>query len=224
MFASARKALGVIFDPAFRSVVVKSLLLTLVLFALLFYGAQYGLAHVPQFHWAWLNTVLDWIASFLVLVILYFLGAPVAALFASLFLDEIAGAVEKECYPADPPSAGTPFWRGLVAGLRLSFWVILLSLVLLPFNFLVPGFGTAASIAVNGWLLGREFFELAALRHLSMSAASALRRRHTGGVWLAGIVLAALAAVPFINFFAPLFGAAFMVHLYKRYSHEERAI
>ena len=95
MFASARKALGVIFDPAFRGVVLKSLVLTLVLFAALFFGAQYGLAHLPQFHLAWLNTAIDWLASLLVIVGLFFLGAPVAALFASLFLDEIAEAVEK---------------------------------------------------------------------------------------------------------------------------------
>ena len=89
MFASARKAVRVIFDPTFRGVVLKSLLLTLVLFAALFFGAQYGLAHLPQFHWQWLNVAVDWLGSLLVVVGLFFLGAPVAALFASLFLDEI---------------------------------------------------------------------------------------------------------------------------------------
>ena len=71
----------------------------------------------PQFHWAWLNTAIDWLGSLLVIVGLFFLGAPVAALFASLFLDEIAEAVEKSQYPADPPSPGVPFWTGLIAGL-----------------------------------------------------------------------------------------------------------
>ena len=224
MFASARKALGVIFDPAFRGVVLKSLVLTLVLFALLFFGAQYGFAALPQFHWNWLNTAIDWLGSLLILVGLYFLGAPVAALFASLFLDDIAEAVEKEHYPADPPSAGTPFWRGLMAGLKLTLLVVVFTLLLLPFNFLLPGIGTAASLVVNGWLLGREFFELVALRHMSASAAATLRRRHMMGVWVAGVVLAVLAAVPFVNFFAPLFGVAFMVHLYKLYSHQERPV
>ncbi len=141
MFASARKAVRVIFDPTFRGVVLKSLLLTLVLFAALFFGAQYGLAHLPQFHWHWLNVAVDWLGSLLVIVGLFFLGAPVAALFASLFLDEIAEAVEKSHYPADPPSSGTPFWAGLIAGLRLSFWVVFWTLVLLPFNFFLPGLG-----------------------------------------------------------------------------------
>ena len=97
-------------------------------------------------------------------------------------------------------------------------------MLLLPFNFWLPGIGTLATVAVNGWLLGREFFELAALRHMSQTAARNLRRRHVFGVWMGGLLLAALAAVPFVNFFAPLFGAAIMVHLYKRYQHEERPV
>ena len=68
MFASARKALHSVFDPAFRGVVLKSLVLTVLLFAGLFWGAQYGLAHMPALPWPWLNTVLDWIASALLLV------------------------------------------------------------------------------------------------------------------------------------------------------------
>lgn len=224
MFASARKALHVVFDPAFRGILLKSLVLTLVLFAALFLGAQYGLAYLPQFQAHWINTAIDWLTSLLVIIALFFLGAPVSALFASLFLDEIAEAVEKKDYPADPPSPGTPFWRGLAAGLRLTFWVIVFTLLLLPFNFILPGIGTAATIAVNGWFLGREFFELAALRHMSQTAARGLRRRHVSGVWAGGLLLAALSTVPFVNFFAPLFGAAFMVHLYKLYAHQERPV
>lgn len=224
MFASARKAMAIIFDPTFRRILLKSLALTLLLFAALFVGTHYALSYLPTSHWQWVTTVLDWIASLLVIVGLFFLGAPVAALFASLFLDEIAEAVEKKYYPADPPSAGVPFWTGLSAGLRLAFWVIVLNVVLLPFNFLLPGIGTAVTLAVNGWLLGREFFELAALRHMSQSAAKALRRRHAAGVWTAGLMLAVLSAIPIINFLAPLFGAAFMVHVYKLYVHEERPV
>ena len=224
MFASARKALHSVFDPAFRGVVLKSLVLTVLLFAGLFWAAQYGLAHMPALHWAWLNTVLDWLASALLLVAMVFLGAPVAALFASLFLEEIAGEVEKNYYPADPPAAGASFWAGLTAGLRLAFWVILFEIVLMPLNILQPEFAWIDTLVLNGWLLGREFFELAALRHMSPSAARALRRGHTFGVWSGGLLLAALSAIPFVNFFAPLFGAAMMVHLYKLYSHQERPV
>lgn len=224
MFASARKALAMIFDRAFIGVVLKSLALTLLLFVGLFAGLQYGLHHLPTLHAHWLNVVLDFLASLLLLVAFAFLGAPVAALFASLFLDEIAGAVEKKYYPADPPASGASFFTTLWAGLRLTGWIVGLDIVLLPVDFLAPGFGWIASLAVNGWLLGREFFELAALRHMSMAAATSLRGRHGSGVWAAGFLIAVLSAIPFVNFFVPLFGAAFMVHIFKRYVHEERPV
>lgn len=224
MFASARKAFAVIFDPAFHGVLLKSLALTIVLFIALFFGAQYGFSHLPTLHWEWVNTLIDWLGSLMIIVGLIFLGAPVAGLFASLFLDDIAEAVEKRYYPADPPSPGVPFWAGLFAGLRLTFWMIVLTLLLLPVNFWLPMFGFPAMLAINGWLLGREFFELAALRHMSPSAAKALRRRHRFSIWAAGLVLAVFAFLPVLNFLAPFFGVALMVHLYKLYIHEERPV
>jgi CysZ protein len=224
MFASARKALEMIFDRAFLGVVLKSLALTLALFFVLFAVAQYGLHHLPVLHPHWLNVVVDWLASVVLVMLFIFLGAPVAAIFASLFLDEIAGAVEKKYYPADAPASGASFSATLIAGLRLAAWVILLNVMLLPADILLPGLGEILSLMVNGWLLGREYFELAALRHMSMSAAGSLRRRHGFGVWAAGCLIAFLAIVPLVNFVAPLFGAAFMAHIFKRYVHEERPV
>jgi CysZ protein len=72
-------------------------------------------------------------------------------------------------------------------------------------------------------LLGREFFELVALRHLSRPAVDSMRKRHATGILGAGIVIALLAMIPVVNFFAPLFGAAFMVHVFQHYQRQERA-
>ena len=222
MFASIRKALAMIFDRAFVGVVVRSLVLTLALFALLFAGLQYALAHLPTLEWHWVNVAVGWISSLLLIVVFVFLGAPVAALFASLFLDGIAESVEKRYYPADAPASGAPFWGSIVAGLRLSAWVIVVTLALLPADIALPGIGSAATLVADGWLLGREYFELAALRHVSQGAANSMRRRHTFAIFGAGLVIALLSAIPLVNFIAPLFGAAFMVHVFKRIQHEER--
>jgi len=219
MSADLRKALQIVRDPAFHGVVLKALGLTLVLFALLYVGMRIGFAHL-HLHGVWLQAAVDWLASILLVLLLFFLGAPVAALFASLFLEDIADAVEERFYPADPKPPGVSFWTALWTGLRLFFWVLLLNLLLLPLNIFLPGFGTLFSLLVNGWLLGREYFELVALRHLSPRAADALRKNHRGGVWRAGIVLAVLTMIPLVNLLAPLFGAAFMVHVFKRYFHE----
>jgi CysZ protein len=93
---------------------------------------------------------------------------------------------------------------------------------MLPADVAVPGIAEFATVLVNGWLLGREYFELVALRHLKRSAADALRRRHSGSIFWAGLVISVLTLVPIINLIAPLFAASFMVHLFKRYSHEDR--
>jgi CysZ protein len=222
MFASAGKALAMIFDRAFAGVVLMSFLLTFLLFAVLFIGLQYGLHALPALQWHLANVAVEWIVSILAIVVFVFFGAPVAALFATLFLDRIAARVEQTYYPADAPASGAPFWGSLLAGLRLSGWVIVVTAALLPADIALPGVGSAATLVADGWLLGREFFELAALRHMSRGAADSLRKRHSFAVFGAGILIALVAAIPVVNLIAPLFGAAFMVHVFKRIQHEDR--
>jgi CysZ protein len=223
MFASARKALAVIFDPAFSGIVARALLFTILLFAGLFIGAEYALNELlPTLPWSWVKLALEWLTGIAVILLFLFLGAPVAAIFASFYLDDIAEVVEARYYPADPKAPGTPFFTALRAGTRLAVTVVLVNIALLPFAIAIPLFGEIGSLLVNGWLLGREYFELAALRHMSRGAADALRRRHSAGVFLAGLLIAILTVVPLVNLLAPLLGSAFMVHQFKRYSRDDR--
>jgi CysZ protein len=224
MFAAARKAAGVLFEPALFRVALKSLLLTLALFAILFVVAQVGVQHLPVLRWPWLNLFVDAAASVLVIGLALFLGAPVAAIFASLFLGQIASAVEKKYYPADAQAAGAPVSTYLLVGLRFAAWLIVVSVALLPFDVMLPGLGSLASLSVNGWLLGREYFELVGLRHHPRATVDEMRRRHALGILGAGLVIAVLAAIPIVDFIAPLFGAAFMVHVFKHYEHRESAV
>jgi CysZ protein len=220
MFASIGRALSLIFDPALIGVVVKALLLTIVLFLVLLVGLEYALHLLPTLGVPWVNRVLEILAPIFLLMGFFVLGGPVAALFGSLYLDRIANAVEKRWYATDARAPGTSLGTGLGAGFRLAGLVLLADLLLLPSDVLAPGFGEIATIVVNGFLLGREYFELAALRHVSLKAADALRRRNSGSVFVAGLILSVLTFVPLVNLFAPLFGAALMVHLYKRMAQE----
>jgi len=222
MFASLRKAANSLFDPTLSGVLVKSLLLTIVLYAALFAAVLYGVHHLPMLGAPWFNALIDFLAPVLLILLVFFLGAPVAALFVSLYLDGIARKIEAEYYPADPRASGAPFGTTFLAGLRLAALVILADLALLPVDVAIPGIAELVTLLVNGWLLGREYFELVALRHFSRTATYALRRRHAGGVFLAGILISVLTAVPLANLFAPLIGTAFMVHVFKRYEHEDR--
>jgi CysZ protein len=81
---------------------------------------------------------------------------------------------------------------------------------------LLTGVGLASFFLLNGYLLGREYFELAAMHHRAPSEAVALRRRHSGQVYLAGVIISGLGAVPVLNLLTPLLATAFMTRLYKR--------
>ena len=69
---------------------------------------------------------------------------------------------------------------------------------------------------MNGFLLGREYFQVAAMRREGRSGAAALRRRHAGTIWLAGVLMALPLSIPLLNLFVPILGAATFTHLYHR--------
>jgi CysZ protein len=216
MFASARKAWGLIFDPAFHGLVLRSALLTLALFAAGLVLTEFLLAQLPVLGNPAVNRALELLAPILFVFLLGALGAPVTALFGSLFLDRLAAGIEARDYPADPPAGSGAFAVALKAGLRLTLLVLGADIALLPLDIGLPGIGELASLVVNGWLLGREYFELVALRHLPLGQADALRRQHRGTILAGGILISLLSAIPLADLFAPLFGAALMVHLFKQ--------
>jgi len=222
MFASAVKAAAMLVDRDFLGMVWRSLLLTALLFVLLFAGIEYGLAHLPPLGSVWVNRFLELATPFILILAIFFLGAPVAAIFASIYLDRIAAKVDARFFPKDPRAPGTPLTTGFSEALRLIGLALLINVALLPVDVGVPGLAEIATILANGWLLGREFFDLAALRHLSRADTVALRSRHATRIYAAGLLISVLTVIPVIDLIAPFFGSALMAHLFKRLSHEER--
>ena len=228
---AARAAVSRLFTPEFRGVFFKSLGLTLLLLVLAWLALR-GVLTGFVFPWidAFLPSMPDWTSWFGVLagvaaslgiaVGLAFLIAPVTAAIAGLFLDDVAEVVEAQDYPQDPPGRPVPLLRGIVLSAKFLGVVILANIGALLL-LLVPGVNIAAFFLINGYLLGREFFEFAAMRFRSETDAKAMRRRHGGTVFLAGIVIAAFMAVPLVNLLTPLFAAAMMVHLHKMVSASE---
>ena len=133
---------------------------------------------------------------------------------AGLYLDDVAGQVERTYYPADPPGRELPALAAIGAGLKFFLVVLVVNLVAL-FLLLVPGVNLIAFYVGNGYLLGREYFEMVAMRHLSLEEARRLRKANLATVFLCGLIIAGLASVPIANLLTPLFATAFMVHVYK---------
>jgi CysZ protein len=221
MFASLGKTIANFFDGTLRGVAMRSVLLTLFLFFLAAVGAEFGLQQLPTLGSHWVNVALETLAPILVLFLLVILGAPVAALFASLYLDRVATRVEAKAYPSDPPALNQSAVSGLGAGIRFVGLIILANAALLPVDIELPGISELLTLIVNGWLLGREYFELAALRHMSRASAAALRSKHGGKLFAAGLLIATMTVLPFVDLLAPLFGTVLMVHMFKRLSAEK---
>lgn len=208
--------------PPFRTVLWKSIGLTLGLLAVVWIGtwaaADHFAAALPD---GW-RTAVEWLAGVLLFVGLGFLVAPVAALFAGLYADEVAEVVERTRYPADPPGTAQPLVAGLLTALRFTAFVVLVNILLLPLLFF-PGINVPIFLIVNAYLLGREYFEQAAMRFRPPEAARALRAAHSGKVMLGGLTIAALLAIPIVNILTPVYATALMVHVAKLAEREERA-
>jgi CysZ protein len=153
---------------------------------------------------------------------LAFLIGPVTAIVSGFFLDDVAEKVELADYPRDPRGQALPTGQSIVLSLKFFGLVVLGNLVALLL-LLVPGVNIAAFFVVNGYLLGREFFEFAAMRFRPEAEAKALRRANAGTVFLAGLVIAGFMAIPLLNLLTPLFACAMMVHLHKAVSQDVRA-
>jgi CysZ protein len=230
IFDAARTAALELLSPPFRAVFIKTLGLTLLALVALWFGLT---SLVEWLALPWLQALLPgmpswagWLGGIIAAIALAFgtalLVAPVTAVIAGLFLDDVAEVVERTDYPGDPIGRAMPALRSLVLAIKFLGVVILGNIVALLL-LLVPGINIAAFFVVNGYLLGREFFEFAAMRFRGEDEARALRRQYAGTVFLAGLVIAAFLAVPLLNLVTPLFAAAMMVHLHKAISAREAA-
>ena len=232
MLDAAIKALSQMMSPPMRSILWRSIGLALVLIVVLAIGLQRLLSWFATSGEAWLEgslgpswhsslEVLAWIisiaAGFGVVFGSVFLMPAITSLVASLFVDDVADIVEREHYPAERPGVALPFSQAIYEGVKTALLTILVYLVALPLV-LFAGAGFLVFFLATAWLLGREYFELAAMRFRSPEDAKAMRRDNAATIFTAGLFIAAFVSIPVVNLATPIFGMAFMVHMHKRLS------
>ena len=232
MLDAAVKALTQILSPPMRSILWRSIGLALALIVVVAIGLQRLLSWLATSGEVWLEAllgpsfqttlnVLAWIVSIAAsLGIVFgavFLMPAITSLVASFFVDDVADHVEREHYPAERPGAALPLPIAITEGVKTASLTILVYLVALPFV-LFAGAGFIIFFIATAWLLGREYFELAAMRFRSPQDAKALRKDNAATVFTAGLFIAAFVSIPIINLATPLFGMAFMVHIHKQLS------
>ena len=229
MFEAAVKALAQIVSPPMRSILWRSIGLALVLITVLSVGLQRLLSWLATSGQSWAEAMLgpgahsplyvvSWIVSVAAGLGIVFgavlLMPAITSLVASIFVDEVADHVEREHYPTEPPGIALPFALAMHEGIKAALLTILVYLIALPFVF-VAGAGFIAFFIATAWLLGRQYFELAAMRFRSPAEAKAMRRENAATIFTAGLVIAAFVSIPIVNLATPLFGMAFMVHMHK---------
>jgi CysZ protein len=214
MFRAAFRALGDLLSPDFRRVLWTAIGLTLALFLVVFAGVESVFWFMSLVRWPWLETLLAVVAAVGMLVMFFFLMGPVTSLFAGLFLDRVAAIVEARHYPGDPAGVPLSGFVAIATALQFAGLVLLFNILALPL--IGVGIGIFIVVAINAYLLGREYFEMVAMRFMPVKEARALRRANAIPVFMAGLLPAALALVPFVNLAVPLFATSYFVHLFKQ--------
>jgi len=232
MLDAAVKALSQILSPPMRSILWRSIGLALVLIVVLAIGLQRLLSWLATSGESWLEAalgpgfqtplnILAWIVSIAAGLGIVFgavlLMPAITSLVASVFVDEVADHVEREHYPAERPGVALPLGLAMTEGVKTALLTILVYLIALPFVFFA-GVGFLGFFIATAWLLGREYFELAAMRFRPPEEAKAMRRDNAATIFTAGLIIAAFVSIPVVNLATPLFGMAFMVHMHKRLS------
>ena len=235
MLAAVTKSLSQMLTPPFRVVLLKSVALALVLVILIGVGLHRLLAWLGTAGEGWAESmlgtgahtalvVLGWIVSIAaglgIIAGAIFLMPAVTTLVASVFADEIALEVERTHYPDEPPGTPLPVPFALFEGSKTALLAVGVYLLALPLV-LILGTGLVIFFLATAFLLGREYFELAAMRHRPRDAAKRLRKENNGTVFVAGMFIAAFVSIPIVNLATPLFGTALMVHVHKRLSRRE---
>jgi len=215
-------ALGQLGDRRFRRVLGLGIILTLALLVASYAGLLWIIDTLVGDELTlpvlgevrWVGDLLSFSSFFLMFFLSIFLMVPVASAITSMFLDEVAQAVEDRHYPQLPPVSGTSFGEALRD--TINFLGVLIAanlLAILLYVFLAPA-ALFIFWGLNGFLLGREYFMLAAMRRIGCKGAKKLRSRHMGTVWLAGVLMAIPLSIPLVSLLIPILGAATFTHLF----------
>ena len=208
-----------LFDPGVRASLWRALFVALAAMAALWTGAGFALPWLALSGIPWLDTLAQILGLAGVFVAGWILFPGLVSAGVAFFLDDVADAVERRHYPGLPPARAQS--AGEMAGIAARFLalVVLVNLILVPFLFVPPVFPFVFYPA-NGYLLGREYFELVAARRANPELARALSRRNRLSLWAAGTVAALMLTVPLLNLVAPVIATAAMVHLFHAWRGE----
>ena len=212
-----------LFDPKIQKIVFRAGLISFVIFLIVVTGTHFLLERISVTGIDWIDgpiTILGTAAAFICGL---FIFPSLAGLIISFQLNQVASAVEERYYPYLGDVRDEALSEIIGYALRFTFLSLALNLLILIIA--VPALLSTILLAplipfvffiINGYLIGREYFELVAVRRLDPPAVRALRIRYKRRIWRYGIVIGILMVVPLINWLMPVIAAAYMVHNFER--------
>ena len=210
-------------DPKFRRVLWRGMGLTIVLLIAACLLVNFGINQLLYSAWAanligdqsWLGALINIGGVLFTIALSIWLMVPVTSAIIALFLDEVAQAVEARHYPHLPKQTATKLQDQILVGIRFLGILLLANIGALILSMIVPLLGPFVFWATNGYLMGREYFQMAAMRRLPRAQAQELFQRHQGSIWTAGILMAIPMSIPLVGLFIPILGSATFTHQFE---------
>ena len=224
MIGDFLKAVAQAGNPRFRGTLLRGVGLTVLLLVAVYFGffwlVGWLLPDTVPIPWigevGWLDDAASWGTVLLLLAASVFLMVPVASAFTGFFLDDVTDAVEARHYAYLMQAPRLTLTQSLAEALAFFGVIVAGNLLALIVYVAVPPIAPFVFVGLNGYLLGREYFDLIARRRLGRDGARRMRRRHGVQIWVAGMLMAAPLAVPLVNLLIPVLGAATFTHLFHR--------
>ena len=213
-------AFGQLDDAKFIFVVLKSLGLTILSLILVTMGLQWLIPDSISLPWigeiAWFGRIADRAVIFAMIGASVFVMIPIATVVIGFFLEEVSEAVEDKHYPSAKPTTRLGFGPGFIEAVQfLGLWLIV-NLFALIFYIIFAPLAPLIFILVNGVLLGREYAQLVAMRHVGRQGARKFRARNRPTIWIAGVLMAVPLLIPIVNLLVPVLGVATYTHLFHK--------
>mgnify|MGYP002628181834 FL=1 len=211
-------------DPKFRRVLWRGMGLTIVLLIAACLLVNFGINQLLSSAWAanligdqsWLGALINIGGVLFTIALSIWLMVPVTSAIIALFLDEVAQAVEARHYPHLPKQTATKLQDQILVGIRFFGILLLANIGALILSMILPLLAPFVFWATNGYLMGREYFQMAAMRRMPRAQAQELFQRHQGSIWTAGILMAIPMSIPLVGLFIPILGAATFTHQFER--------
>ena len=206
------RALSQLDDPGLRSIFLQSFAWSLGCFAGLYASSVWIVHRVLELH-GWLAWAADAFGSILASLLALWLFLPVAAAIGTMYLERIAGCVERRFYPwLPPPSAGATLLEQVWDSTALALKLLALNFIALIIAFLLPGIGLFLGWIISAYGIGRGLFVTIAMRRMSRKTAELIYCRSRVIVISQGMLLAAATYVPVLNLLIPVVSVVVMVH------------